>query len=54
MGANIRTNIDKSFRRGVELEGSLSLGSKIKWSGNMTLSQNKIANYTAYIDNWDN
>jgi len=54
VGAYTRTNIDESFRRGVELEGSLSLGSKIKWSGNMTLSQNKITNYTAYIDNWDN
>mgnify|MGYP003949863449 CR=1 FL=1 len=54
VGANTRTNIDKSFRRGVELEGSLSLGSNLKWSGNMTLSQNKITNYTAYIDNWDN
>ncbi len=54
VGANTRTNIDQSFRRGVELEGSLNLGSKIEWYGNLTLSQNKIKNYTAYIDNWDN
>ena len=54
VGAYTRTNIDESFRRGLELEGSLSLGNKIKWSGNITLSQNKITNYTAYIDNWDN
>ena len=53
VGAYTRTNIDESFRRGIELEGSLSLGNKIKWSGNITLSQNKITNYTAYIDNWD-
>jgi len=54
VGAYTRTNIDKSFRRGIELDGILSLGNKIKWSGNITLSQNKITNYTAYIDNWDN
>ena len=54
VGAYTRTNIDESFRRGLELEGSLNLGNKIKWSGNITLSQNKITNYTAYIDNWDN
>jgi len=54
VGASTRTNIDKSFRRGVELEGNLNLGSNLKWAGNMTLSQNKITNYTAYIDNWDN
>ena len=54
VGANTRTNIDESFRRGVELEAILNLGSNLKWAGNMTLSQNKITNYTAYIDNWDN
>ena len=54
VGANTRTNIDESFRRGMEMEGSLNLGSKIQWSGNISLSQNKIKNYTAYIDNWDN
>ena len=54
VGANTRTNIDESFRRGMEMEGSLNLGSKIQWSWNVTLSQNKIKNYTAYIDNWDN
>ena len=53
VGAKTRTNIDDSFRRGVELEGSFSFSRKIKWVGNMTLSKNKITNYTTYIDNWD-
>ena len=54
VGANTRTNIDKSYRRGIELEAKYKLHKKITWSGNMTFSENKIISYTAYIDNWDN
>ena len=54
VGAYTRTNIEESFRRGVEFEGALKLGEKFSWAGNMTLSQNKIASFTEYIDNWDN
>ncbi|MEE2700245.1 MAG: TonB-dependent receptor [Bacteroidota bacterium] len=53
VGAYTRTNIDKSFRRGVELQGTLKLGDKLQWATNMTLSQNKIVAFTEYIDNWD-
>ena len=53
VGAYTRTNIEESFRRGVEFEGALKLGKKFSWSGNMTVSQNKIASFTEYIDNWD-
>ena len=53
VGAYTRTNIDKSFRRGVELEGTIKLGDRLHWAANMTLSQNKVAAFTEYIDNWD-
>lgn len=53
VGAYTRTNIEESFRRGVELEGTLKLGEKLSWAANMTLSQNKVAAFTEYIDNWD-
>ena len=53
VGAYTRTNIEKSFRRGIELEGTLKLVDKLHWVSNMTLSQNKIAVFTEYIDNWD-
>ena len=53
VGAYTRTNIEKSFRRGIELEGTLKLVDKLHWASNMTLSQNKIAVFTEYIDNWD-
>ena len=53
VGAYTRTNIDKSFRRGVEFEGTIKLGDRLHWAANMTLSQNKVAAFTEYIDNWD-
>ncbi len=53
VGAYTRTNVDRSFRKGVEIESSVKLNNKSTWSGNITLSENKIVNFTAYIDNWD-
>ena len=53
VGAYRRANINNSFRQGVELEGMCKITNKITWDANMTLSQNKIGNYTEYIDNWD-
>ncbi len=53
VGAYTRTNIDKSFRKGVEIEASVKLSNRITWNGNLTISDNKITRYTAYIDNWD-
>jgi iron complex outermembrane receptor protein len=46
-------NVKKSFRRGVEIEGSISLNKKFAWAGNMTLSENKVDTFIQFIDNWD-
>ncbi|MDH5475596.1 MAG: TonB-dependent receptor, partial [Cyclobacteriaceae bacterium] len=46
VGNPIRTNVDKSYRRGVEIEGSYNLSKKIVWMANATLSQNKIVTFT--------
>ena len=54
VGAYTRTNIKDSYRRGLELMGSLKLNQSLKWSANLTLSENKINEYTEYVDNWDN
>jgi iron complex outermembrane receptor protein len=57
VGANIRTNVDKSHRAGIEVEGTLKLSSKFSWGANLTLSENKIENFTEVIydygTNWD-
>ena len=53
VGAYTRTNIDDSHRKGIEIEGRIKFNDKLNWSGNLTISENKIDEYTAYVDNWD-
>ncbi len=53
VGAYIRTNIARSYRMGVELEGSVQLARQWVLSANATFSQNKIRNYREFIDNYD-
>ena len=53
VGAAIMTNVPESFRRGVELESAAKLTKTLQWNLNLTISQNKIKNYTDHIDNWD-
>ncbi len=49
VGAIVRTNVDESYRTGLELEGSVRLGSKVQWNANLTLSQNRIKNFNEVI-----
>lgn len=53
VGNYIRTNIDKSFRRGAELDLKWQIHKRLSWAGNITLSQNKVVQYKEFIDNWD-
>ncbi len=53
VGASVRTNIEDSYRMGIEIEGGVQITKGLKWSGNITLSQNRIQNWTEYVDNWD-
>ncbi len=52
VGAAIRTNVDKSYRSGIEIEGGIRLSPKILWAGNVTFSENKIKNFTEVIYNY--
>ncbi len=54
VGAYTRTNIDNSYRAGVELFGTVKLYKTITLSGNITFSKNKVKNFTETIDNYDN
>ena len=53
VGAYTRTNVAKSYRAGIELEGTWKLNDQINTSGNITFSKNKIAHFTEYFDNYD-
>ncbi|RYZ22463.1 MAG: TonB-dependent receptor [Chitinophagaceae bacterium] len=54
VGAYTRTNIQRSFRAGLELEGAAQAASWLKLSGNLALSRNRIIGFTEYLDDWDN
>ena len=54
VGAYTRTNIPASYRLGLELQGSSKITGWFTVSGNLALSQNKIKDYTEYIDDYDN
>lgn len=49
VGAAIRTNVDKSYRMGIELEGAVRLNRKFTWGANATLSESKIKNFTEVL-----
>jgi iron complex outermembrane receptor protein len=54
VGAYTRSNIDKSYRLGVELQASAAVLDWFKAAGNITLSKNKIIDFQEYIDDYDN
>ncbi|MFW6347316.1 MAG: TonB-dependent receptor, partial [Cyclonatronaceae bacterium] len=53
VGQAIRSNVPDSYRLGMELEGGYRFLNWLQWSGNITLGQNKIDEYTEFIDNFD-
>jgi iron complex outermembrane receptor protein len=54
VGGYSRINIPKSYRAGIEIEGSVDIASWINWSMNITLSLNKIKKFTEYVEDWTN
>lgn len=53
VGSPVMTNVEKSYRTGIELQTAIKITDKIEWEMNATLSRNKIKNFTEYVDNWD-
>jgi iron complex outermembrane receptor protein len=52
VGAYIHSNVAKSYRLGVEVYGSYRFDKKLKLTGGITLSQNKIAQFNEYVDTY--
>jgi iron complex outermembrane receptor protein len=53
VGAYIRTNLEDSYRLGIELDASTRIHPRIQLAGNIALSRNKAREFTNYLDNWD-
>ena len=54
VGYAIKENVPRSWRRGIELAAAWQALRWLQVGGNMTLSTNKIRNYTAYYEKYDN
>jgi iron complex outermembrane recepter protein len=54
VGEYTRTNTPRSYRLGLELQGTVKPAGWVQASGSITVSQNKISNYTSYVDDYDN
>ena len=54
VGYAIKENVPRSWRRGLELAASWKALEWLRMGGNITLSTNKIRNYTAYYEMYDN
>jgi iron complex outermembrane recepter protein len=52
VGAYIRENVAASYRAGIEVDGAYQLSSAWTLGGNIALSQNKIREFTEYIDDY--
>ena len=53
VGAPIMTNVSDSYRAGIEMVAGFSLFKIVDWNLNATFSQNKISDFTEYVDNWN-
>ncbi len=54
VGAYTRTNIPKSYRAGIELQGKTIITKWMNAAANISFSENKIKNFTEYLDDYDN
>ena len=55
IGYKLMENVKESYRAGIELEASVPLWEeKVRVDANATFSRNRISNYTAWFDQYDN
>ena len=54
VGAAIMTNVDKSYRAGIEIAAAYQPVRFFTWHINGCFSHNRIINYVNYVDDWDN
>ncbi|MCX6237875.1 MAG: TonB-dependent receptor [Bacteroidia bacterium] len=54
VGSAIMTNVDRSYREGIELMAGIKFLKNFNWNVNATISRNKISDFTEYVEDWDN
>ena len=54
VGSYTRTNIPDSYRAGIELQGAATISRWMNVAANIAFSENRINDFTEYIDDYDN
>lgn len=54
VGEYIRQNVDESHRIGLEIDSKLQINNQLSWGFTAAFSENKIKNFTEYVDDYDN
>nr|WP_294896555.1 TonB-dependent receptor [uncultured Pedobacter sp.] len=52
VGGYVRSNVDKSYRDGIELDATFGISPKLSWALTSAFSQNKVKNFVEYIDKY--
>ncbi|MDD4385600.1 MAG: TonB-dependent receptor [Bacteroidales bacterium] len=52
-GYPLMTNVEKSYRMGIEISSGLIIAKWLRWDANFTLSENKIDNFVEYVELYD-
>ncbi len=52
-GYPLMTNVDKSYRMGIEIMTGLIFTNWLRWDANVTISENKIVNFVEYVELYD-
>ncbi|HEY8183053.1 MAG TPA: TonB-dependent receptor [Thermoanaerobaculia bacterium] len=50
IGLPLRRNVDRSYRRGIEVNGSWQIAPSLRWSGNANVSRNRIHQWLTYFN----
>lgn len=53
VGDPMMVNVPESFRVGIEVLTTVKVHAKLEIDANLSLSRNKIKEFTEYVDNWD-
>jgi iron complex outermembrane recepter protein len=53
VGEAVRTNVESSYRQGVEFEWQFPLSKSLQVGGNLTLAKNQISSFTEFVGEWD-
>jgi iron complex outermembrane recepter protein len=53
VGEYIRQNVEKSYRYGLEMDTKVQITNRFSWNLTVSLSENRIKNFTEYSDDYD-